>query len=119
MNVRREEEELRPFSFTHVLFLSGTGAAGSPACVGTSPWHLHWHRPESGAGRFGSPPPVAPEWPKCSQNVLANPSWPQVRPVGWLVLDGLRGAVAGRGAARCAGALTRSSVPKWMRASLL
>lgn len=55
--------------YTYVLFLSGTGAVGSPACVGTSPWHLHWHRPASGAGRVGSPPDpqtgrsLAPNWP--------------------------------------------------------
>lgn len=42
---------------TYAWFLSGTGAAGSPAFVGTSPWHLHWHRPESCAGKVGSPPP--------------------------------------------------------------
>lgn len=42
---------------TYALFLSGIGAAGSPAFVGTSPWHLHWHRPESCTGKVGSPPP--------------------------------------------------------------
>lgn len=47
------------YRHTYMLFLFGTGAVDSPACVGTSPWHLNWHRQESGAERFGSPPPAA------------------------------------------------------------
>lgn len=46
---------------TYILFLSGIGAVGSPACVWTSPRHLHEHHSESSPGRFGSPPAaVAP-----------------------------------------------------------
>lgn len=41
---------------TYILFLSGTGAVGSPACVGTSPRHSQEHHTESSAGKFGSPP---------------------------------------------------------------
>lgn len=48
---------------------------------------------------------------------------PQVRPADWPLRGGsvllLHSAVTGRGAALGAGALARSSVPKWLRASLL
>ena len=39
-----------------------TSAAGFPACDGTLPWHLHWHRLESctglGAALGAGPPPL-------------------------------------------------------------
>lgn len=73
-------DEVSVCRYTHMLFLSGTGAAGSPACVGTSPWHLHWHRPESGAGRVGSPPPAAavhrPHTDPRTGRTLPTPNWP-------------------------------------------
>lgn len=89
------------------MSLSGTGAAGSPACVGTSPWHLHWHRPESGAGRVDSPPAAPSYRPQTGpQKHAERPTrrWPRAWPLEWSLQRAAAPALCGerpwRGAAR-------------------